>query len=131
MTLPIRSTLTWFGMLVLAFVNGALREFVLKNKLGMVALQANQISCLTGVVILTSFAWFVWDRLGISNWKQVIRVGGAWFAATLLFETFILNRHLSWAEILHTYDISAGEYWGLVLLAIGLMPVAVFSIKRR
>jgi hypothetical protein len=48
----------------------------------------------------------------------------------MVFETFILNRNLSFEDILHTYDVSAEEYWGLVLLWVGVMPSAIYWRMR-
>lgn len=52
-----------------------------------------------------------------------------WFVATFLFETFVLNRNLSLEQILQTYNVAAGEYWGLVLLWIGLLPSVLYRLK--
>lgn len=126
----IRPLVAWVGLFVLAFVNGALRELILKNGLGIVEPTAHQLSCLTGIVLWTGFVWLIWNRIKISTMKQAVLTGLIWFILTFLFETFVLNRHLSWPEILHTYDAIAGEFWGLVLLWLGLMPVAIFFLKK-
>ncbi|MCM2324628.1 MAG: hypothetical protein NDJ90_15315 [Oligoflexia bacterium] len=46
-----------------------------------------------------------------------------------MFETFVLNRNLSLEQILQTYNVAAGEYWGLVLLWIGLLPSVLYRLK--
>jgi hypothetical protein len=126
----LRPTLAWFGLFILAFLNGALREVGLKIGLGISEPLAHQLSCVTGVLIWTSFVLIIWERLKITQIKEAALIGLGWFVATFLFETFILNRKLSWSEILHTYDVTAGEYWGLVLVWIGLLPIAVFWMKK-
>ena len=126
-----RAAMAWLGLFVLAFLNGAFREFVLKAGMGLSDLFAHQLSCLTGVVLWTAFVFLIWERLQIKSVRQAALVGFYWFSATLIFETFVLNRNLSWAEVRHTYDVMAGEFWGLVLLWIGLLPVVVFFVKKR
>lgn len=60
-------------------------------------------------------------------------VGVGWVVATFLFETFVINRKLSWSQVQQTYDVSAGEFWGFVLLWLVLMPIAMhaLSVLRR
>ncbi len=125
-----RSAVVWIFLLVIAFMNGAFREFVLKNALSMDAQAANQLSCLTGSLVMTGFVYLFWSKLKILTRTQAIQVGVGWLIATALFETFILNRKLTWPEILHTYDLSAGELWALVLLWIGILPMVIFSLKK-
>lgn len=118
----------WFGLLVLAFINGALREVGMKQLMGIQEPLAHQLSCLTGVFLWTLFLVLIWNRLKISTLEKSLWVGAGWLAATALFETFVLNRNLSWTEILQTYNFLQGEFWGLALLWIGLMPIAFFKI---
>jgi hypothetical protein len=128
MKITSRSILVWFCFLVLAFVNGAFRELVMIKFLGIGALRANQLSCLTGIALWTSFHLLIWRKLEVKRFSQALLIGMGWLVATMLFETFIINRNLNWSQILHTYDVSAGQYWGLVLLWIGLMPLAAYSL---
>jgi hypothetical protein len=121
-----RALLLWLCFLVLAFVNGAFRELVLIPRLGLLAHVANQLSCVTGVVLWTLMCAIFWRRLAVKKLNEAVSIGLGWFFATMLFETFVINHKLSWRQILHTYDVSAGEYWGFVLLWIGLMPIVAY-----
>jgi hypothetical protein len=131
MNLVKRAIALWFGFLVLAFVNGAFREFILIKQLGIAKQLANQLSCLTGIGLWTVMLALLWKKLAIKNFKTAALVGLCWFAATMVFETFIIGRNLSWQQILHTYDVTQGEYWGLVLLWIGLMPMVFYFIRNH
>jgi hypothetical protein len=126
-----RAILFWFGLLVIAFANGAFREIVLIKSMDFDPQDAHAMSCLLGVVLWTLFLRFYWKKLAIKNFSQALGLGLGCFVATLLFETFILNRNMSWPEILHTYNVSAGEYWGLVLLWVGLMPVGAYILESK
>jgi hypothetical protein len=126
-----RNILAWLGLFVLAFANGALREAGLKSVLSIQEPLAHQLSCVTGVVLWTTFVWFVWNKLRILDFSKAIKVGVVWFLATFLFETFILNRRLSWTQILNTYNVFEGEFWGLALVWIGFLPVMLLKLKRN
>jgi len=131
MNLALRSTAVWLGFLVIAFANGALREIILIKQLGIDPLVANQLSCLTGITLWTGLLLAVWKKLEIRKFTESAAIGAGWFIATVLFETFILGRNLSWPEIAHTYDVTAGELWGLVLTWLGLMPIVIYWKKDR
>ncbi len=131
LSLLTQSVLLWFGFLALAFLNGALREVMMIQSLGMPPHSANQLSCLTGIALWTTLLALAWGKMKICKLREAIAVGLGWFTATMLFETFVINRGLSWAQILQPYDLSAGEYWGLVLLWIGGLPVTAYELGRR
>ncbi len=126
-----RSVLVWFCFLVLAFINGAFRELVLIQYFKIDPHHANQVSCLTGVTLWTLCLFMSWKKLEVKRLRTAVWIGVGWFVATFLFETFILNRKLTWEEILHTYDVTSGEYWGLVILWVGLMPIAANRVGLK
>lgn len=74
-TVFFRTALAWLGLFFLAFVNGALRELGFKLLGGMQEPLAHQLSCLTGVVIWTSFVLFVWKKIGILSYQEAAWVG--------------------------------------------------------
>ncbi|HLE01794.1 MAG TPA: hypothetical protein VJB59_16150 [Bdellovibrionota bacterium] len=130
MNITVRAALAWLGLFVLAFVNGAIRELGMKTALGIGEPLAHQLSSLTGIALWTAFVLLVWSKLRINSFKKAILVGAGWFVATVLVETFVINRNLSWNEVLQTYNVAAGEFWGLVLIWIGLMPVVIYRVKK-
>jgi hypothetical protein len=132
--LALKAIYIWFGLLVLAFMNGAIREGLIKQVLGINHLLAHQISVATGILLWTIFILYIWKKLGISTLLESILVGLIWFLATIIFETFILNRlmgNLSWDQILQTYNLLAGELWIIALLYIGFLPIAVFNWRVK
>lgn len=60
-----RSAVVWLCLLVVAFMNGAIREFVLKGGLSLDTRSANQLSCLTGTLLMTGFVFLVWAKLRV------------------------------------------------------------------
>lgn len=132
--LPLRATFAWFGLFTLAFVNGALREAVMKPILGIGEPLAHQLSCITGIALWTSFTVLIWKKLNVHTLRESALVGTGWFFATVFTEVFLLNKligKMSWEQILQTYNVMAGDFWALVLLWIGFMPVMIYKLARR
>lgn len=126
-----RSTMVWMGLFALAFVNGALREITIKKFFKIRELQARQLSCLTGIILWTCFVWIMWGFLHIQSNSEAVLVGIGWLVVTFVIETFLLNRfisRLSWKQIIQTYNIVDGEFWGLALLWIGILPIIMFQL---
>ena len=74
-----------------------------------------------------------WSRTNISTTMEACIVGVYWFVLTVLAEIFLINRLMSkmtWKQILHTYDVISGEFWGLVLIWIGVLPVVISWLKK-
>lgn len=127
-----RTTLIWLGMFCLAFLNGAIRELVIKKFLDESG--AHQLSCITGAILWTILVWFFWNKTLIKNSKEAMFVGLYWFLLTLFTETLLLNRligEMTWEQILNTYNIFKGQYWGLVLIWVGILPITVRFFKTK
>lgn len=130
--LAIRAIGIWFGIFAFAFVNGALREVGIKPLVGEP--WAHWLSALTGILIFSAYVWSVWGYLGVKTRTQAVAVGVSWFVLTTLVETFLLNRmvsHMTWEQVLQTYNVFRGELWPLVLIWIGLIPVVFLRLKTR
>ena len=128
MNIFIRCIIAWLGLCAFAFLNGAIRVVLMKGSLGVRDPLANQLSCISGVILWSGFTWILWPWLDITSSFQSMVLGLSWLLATFLFETFLIGRSLNWDEIWQTYNIFRGEFWGLVLLWIGLMPVAIYKL---
>lgn len=121
----------WLGLFALAFVNGALREALIKRFIEEP--NAHHLSAVTGVLIFWGFVHAAWPRIGIRTRREAVHVGALWFALTVLTETFVINRWmggLSWPEILATYNLAEGQLWPLVLLWVGFCPLVVGTLRK-
>ncbi len=122
-TIIINNFLLWLLLFVLAFVNGALREIVIKKFVKETL--AHHLSALTAIFFFSCAVLLCWSRTGITNHSQATIVGILWLVLTLLTEIFLLNRiisKLSWKEIAATYNIFKGESWPYVLLWLLVLP---------
>lgn len=128
MLLVLRASLVWLGLCALAYVNGALREVIIKAQMGIADRPAHQLSVVTGIALWTRFTSSLWGWLAVPSLAAAALIGLGWLVATLFFETFVLERSMTWEQILQTYNFAAGELWGIVVLWIGVMPVVLFLV---
>lgn len=119
----LRALAVWILLLVLAVLNGGLRESWLVPALG--PLRAHQ----AGTLLLSTFilaatrATSGW--IGIDGAREAIGVGALWLGLTLAFEFlgghFLFHR--PWPALLADYDLSRGRIWVLVLAVTFLAPL--------
>lgn len=117
MALPVwaKAGALWFAILVLAMLNGALREKVLIPAMGSFGACAASGAVLAGCIVAVAFLAAPWyGPLRSAQWWLV---GLFWLLLTLLFE-FGFGRfvqHKPWAELLQAYAFKGGNLWPLVL----------------
>jgi hypothetical protein len=119
----------WFGILVLAVANGALREAVLIPVLGGVSgliLSGVLLSVLIFAVVYFSLPWF-----GPAPVASYIALGLSWLCLTLVFE-FTFGRLMQgkpWSELLEAYTFKGGNIWPVVLLTVAAAPYVAARIR--
>jgi hypothetical protein len=126
-----RATLIWLTILIVAIANGALREGLLKPRLGDSS--AHVLS-----TILLSVAVFVITRMtlrwiGPSGLRDGWTIGVYWVALTVAFE-FLAGHYLfgtPWPVLLADYRIWEGRLWILVLASTLLAPVLTATWRTR
>jgi hypothetical protein len=125
----IKYLLFWFPMLLIAVLNGMLREFVLKKYTA--TLQAYQLSTLTLIILFAVYiAWIVKHFPPVSS-SQALLTGIIWMLMTLIFEFgFGLYRGNSWSTMLEDYNLLRGHIWILVLLWVGVAPYVFYRINQ-
>jgi hypothetical protein len=113
---------SWFGLLFLAIVNGALRDGIYKPIVGDLA--SHQISVLTGIALFGLFIWFIGLRWPLSTSYQAWTIGLMWLAMTVAFEFLFFHyvRGVAWEILLHDYNIADGRLWILVLVWVTIAP---------
>jgi uncharacterized PurR-regulated membrane protein YhhQ (DUF165 family) len=121
----------WLCILVLAILNGILREEVLVPALGgFAALVASGtlLSACIFVVALVAAPWY--GPLPSSRW---ILVGLFWLLLTLVFEFGFghLVQHKTWPELLAAYTFQGGNVWPLVLVVTMASPWLAARIRGR
>jgi hypothetical protein len=117
----LKAVLLWLAILVLAMLNGLLREAVLLPRLGRVeALVASGLllSLLILLVAVIGAPWY--GTPGPNPWT----IGALWLALTLSFEFGFgrLVQHRPWPELLAPYTFRGGNLWPLVLAVTAAAP---------
>lgn len=118
----------WLGILILAVLNGALREAVLIPMLGPAAglvLSGVFLSAFIMVVAYLSLPW-----LGTRHPAVLVGIGVGWLALTLVFEiSFGLGQGKSWQVLLEAYTFRNGNIWPVVLVVTALAPYLAAKLK--
>jgi hypothetical protein len=120
--MALRALAVWFLLLILAVVNGGVRDTWLSPRLGDTVGRAASSLLLSGLILLATWATIGWIRPGSST--QALRLGVLWLALTLAFE-FLVGHYgfgKPWSELLADYDIRRGRIWILVLVATLVAP---------
>lgn len=121
----LRYFFAWFGMMVLAIINGSVRDIVYKPRIGDLA--AHQISTLILIVLLTGYIWIITRIWPIKSAAQAWRIGIMWFLMTETFELGIgLTAGYSWSDLFHAYNVFAGQVWIFVPLWVLVGPYVFF-----
>lgn len=119
--LTLKAFAIWTGILVLAVLNGALREGVLTPKLGTapgLVLSGVLLSALIVVVAYLSLPW-----LDTRRPAELAGIGLGWLALTLVFEfSFGLWQGKSWQVMLDAYTFKGANIWPAVLVVIAIAP---------
>lgn len=122
--------LAWFGLMVLAILNGGARDRLYGPHLS--ERTAHQISTVALLIVHSLFLALlvrVWPLPGpVAAWK----LGLVWTGATLLFEV-ALGRAAGhgWERILGDYNLIAGRIWVLVPLWTLLAPRVACGLTGR
>ncbi len=115
----------WFGMMALAIVNGGLRDFWYKSRLG--DLPAHQISTVILIILLAGYIRFLVRIWPITSARQAWSIGVMWFLMTEVFEIGMgLMAGDSWSKLLHAYDIFSGQIWIFIPLWVLAGPYVFF-----
>lgn len=124
-----RLIILWFAILVLAVINGGLREKLLRPRLGQRL--ANTVSGLLLIGLIAGFTYATIGWLPRTTAPGYLLAGAAWLAGTIAFE-FTFGRlvaRASWRDLLGAYRFRDGNIWPLVLAAVALAPWAAAAAR--
>jgi hypothetical protein len=126
--IALKALAIWAGILVLAVLNGGLREAILIPKLGTapgLVLSGVLLSALILVVAYFSLPW-----IGARRPAELVGIGLGWVALTLVFEfSFGLWQGKSWQVMLEAYTFKGGNIWPAVLLVTALAPYLAAKLR--
>jgi hypothetical protein len=123
-----RAVVVWFGILVLASLNGALRDLIVAPRIGDTIARAISTVILCGLIFLVT--WYTIRWVGPQRPKQALGVGAFWLVLTLCFE-FGTGRYAGkpWSVILEDYNLLRGRIWLLVPIVTFLAPYWIGRVR--
>ena len=119
----LRAVLIWFAILLLASVNGAVRDLVLAPRLGDPLAPAISTVVLCGLILAVTWRSIGW--IGPRSRRDALIVGILWASLTLAFE-FLAGHYLfgkPWATLLEDYDLGRGRIWVFALVTTFAAPL--------
>ena len=125
----LRALGVWCGFVLMAVINGAVRESVITPRLG--AARGGQLSAilLALIILLVTYASIRW--IAPKDSSDAWRIGFCWLLLVLLFE-FGLGRAqgMSWSAMLEEYKFWTGKLWVLVLLSATTAPFLTGRLRH-
>ncbi|MEW6194823.1 MAG: hypothetical protein AB1521_06695 [Bacteroidota bacterium] len=121
--------LLWFPMVIIAIVNGSIRQFFYTKFLNELA--AHQVSVLSGIIFFAVYVWIITGVWKIESSAQAITIGIMWLAMTIIFE-FVFGHFVmgnSWEKLLADYNIFKGRLWIVVLIWTAISPYIFFKLR--
>jgi len=125
----LKYTVSWIGMVIIAIMNGVIRDAFYGKRLG--ELTAHQISTFTLIVLSGLYLWLLGLAWKIPSSNQAITIGFIWLTLTVAFE-FLFGHYVMkhpWARLFHDYNIFKGRIWVLVLIWITIAPYVFYRFK--
>ena len=126
----VKVLLIWLFILVLAFVNGGLRELVLLPTLGMPYALVLSGAILSACILAVTAATL--PRIGPLANHEAAWIGAFWLLLTLIFEFGFgfFVQHKPWHELLEAYTFANGNIWPIVLLVIFIAPLLAKRLQN-
>jgi hypothetical protein len=129
MNIVVKYTAGWIGLVVLAIVNGAIRE----KGYGplMTELSAHQSSTVIGLGLFGLYIWILTGFWRIESARQAFVIGGTWLILTIVFEFFFGHYVMghSWSKLFHDYNLLKGRIWVLVLIWTAVAPYVFYRLR--
>ena len=119
----VRALMVWFGLLLVALANGALREIALIPSVGEAS--AHAVSSITLAAAIMVLSWFTITWIRPTCASDAWTIGILWLALTLAFEFFAGHYVFgnSWSQLWADYNVLRGRIWIAVLAATLVGPV--------
>lgn len=118
----LRAIIVWLGLMVLAILNGTVRQYGIIPFTGERA--GHWISTVMLCGLILGATYLAWNRLAPRNMADAWEIGILWLALTMAFE-FLAGHFLfkrPWAQLFADYDILNGRIWVLVLIITLIAP---------
>lgn len=127
--IALRTLIVWGTILILAVLNGGLREAILIPNLGTVA--GNIMSGVFLSAVILTVAYISLPFLSVDRPIKLMVIGLGWLVLTLLFEfSFGLWQGKSWQVMFEAYTFNNGNIWPIVLMVTALAPYLATKLRE-
>lgn len=128
-TVLLKALVLWVAILILAILNGTLREKALIPVMGTFGGMLASGIVLSVCIALVAFLAAPWYGLLASS--QYWLIGLFWLLLTLFFEFSFgrLVQHKDWAQLLQAYTFKDGNLWPVVLAVTFLAPYLAARLR--
>jgi hypothetical protein len=126
----VKALAIWFVIMILAVLNGGVREAVITPRLSEEAGHIISTVILCALILLVTWLGIGW--MDPRSQRHVVLIGFTWVALTLAFE-FLVGHYVfgsSWEKLLADYNVFRGRVWPLVPLICLMAPVLAYWLKR-
>lgn len=122
--------LAWFPMVLIAIVNGALRNAWYGRQLS--ELCAHQVSTASGVLLFGVYVWILLRICKPASSNQALVIGFIWLCLTSAFEFLFFHYVMGhpWSRLLYDYNIFAGRVWVVILMWITVAPYVFYRLQQ-
>ena len=122
--------LGWLVVLVMALVNGAIRDATYGRALSRIWSHSLAVFPLSAGI--AGWSLLLARRWPLPNRAVAARVGAVWLALTLAFEFGLgAMRGVGLAELLAAYDVTKGRLWPLVPVTMAVAPLLARAWRMR
>ena len=129
MGIVLKYAVCWIGLVVIAIINGVLREKGYSHFINELA--AHQISTVTGLIFFSVYVFSLTRIWRIGSSGQALAIGGIWLALTIAFE-FIFGHYVmghAWSRLIHDYNVLKGRLWVLVPVWTAIAPYTFYRFQ--
>jgi hypothetical protein len=130
-TMLYRAFALWLLLMVVAIVNGVLREKLLMGWLDRGTAQIVSTAMLAVLVLLVTALTVGWMK--VRGRLRYVIVGVIWVALSVAFE-FLFGHYVlgeSWRALLTAYRIDQGSPWPVFLLVVLVAPYLAATLRGR
>jgi hypothetical protein len=126
--IAVKALVVWLVILVLAVLNGLLREHALVPNYGAVLGVVLSGVLLSFFIFVVAYLLLPW--VGAHGSRQFLLIGAGWLVLTLTFEfSFGLSRGKEFSALLEAYTFKGGNLWPIVLLVTAFSPWLVGKMR--
>jgi hypothetical protein len=117
-----RAFAIWLVVVLVAVLNGGIRQTLISPNTGVMAAQAISTAMLCVAILAVCWLAIGWMRPTTS--REAWRMGGLWVTLTIAFE-FLAGHYLfgtGWHELFADYNVLRGRLWVIVLITTAAAP---------